>query len=242
MPVTICAAVRRASRARRSASLVSSSSRSKSPPAENARPLPVMHRDPGVGVGVELREQPGQAEVQLVVGRVELLGPVEPDDPDRAVGLDLDHVGQVVRRSVMTSGRPRMRRGDEVPLDLRRAAHDALRPAVEVDLQPRVVARRRGRRRRSTSAAWPTACSTQVMSSLSIEPSGPWAMPSRRSESRRHTCRRSISASTIAQPRSRTCSGAVARRGRRAPAAASSLHRLACSGRRSRARPARARG
>ena len=48
------------------------------------------HGDPGVGVGVELREELGQALVQLVVGGVELVGPVEADDPDRAVGLDLD--------------------------------------------------------------------------------------------------------------------------------------------------------
>ena len=46
------------------------------------------------------------------------------------------------------------------------------------------------------SAAAPTACSTHVMRSLSTEPSGPWEMPSRRSDSRRHTCNRSISACT----------------------------------------------
>ena len=67
-----------------------------------------MHGDPGVGVGVELREQVGQARVELVVGGVELLGPVEADDADRAVGLDLDHVGEVVG-VVMMSGSPRMR-------------------------------------------------------------------------------------------------------------------------------------
>ena len=78
--------------------------------------------------------------MQLVVGGVELLGPVEPDDADRAVGLDLDLGREVVRRTVMTLGSPRMRRGDEVALDLRGAAHDALGPAVEVDLQPGVVA------------------------------------------------------------------------------------------------------
>ena len=49
-----------------------------------------------VGVGVELREQLGEAVVQLVVGGVELLGPVEADDADGAVGLDLDLGGQVV--------------------------------------------------------------------------------------------------------------------------------------------------
>ena len=50
------------------------SRRSKSPPAENARPSPVIDRDPRVGVGTELREQPREPEVQLLVDRVELLG------------------------------------------------------------------------------------------------------------------------------------------------------------------------
>ena len=46
------------------------------------------HRDPGVEVGVELREQASQRAVQLVVGGVELVGTVQADDAHRAVGLD----------------------------------------------------------------------------------------------------------------------------------------------------------
>ena len=65
-------------------------------------------------------------------------------------------------------------RGDDVLLDLRRAAHDALRAAVEVHLQRR-CRRRRSRRacRRPRARRAPTACSTHVISSLSIEPPGP---------------------------------------------------------------------
>src|SRR3546814_16207995 len=44
----------------------------------------------GIRIVVDLREQPGQAVVQHVVGGVELLGPVQPDDPDRAVGGELE--------------------------------------------------------------------------------------------------------------------------------------------------------
>jgi hypothetical protein len=42
---------------------------------------------PGVCVGVDLREQLGQALVELVVRGVQLLRAVETDQPDRAVGL-----------------------------------------------------------------------------------------------------------------------------------------------------------
>ena len=43
------------------------------------------HRHPRLGVGVELREQRGQARVQHVVGGVEVVGPVQRDDADGAV-------------------------------------------------------------------------------------------------------------------------------------------------------------
>ena len=66
------------------------------------------HDGPGVEVGVDLREQLGQAVVQLVVGGVELLGPVEADDADRAVDLDLDLAAAgrsvVMRRAVPGCG------------------------------------------------------------------------------------------------------------------------------------------
>ena len=54
------------------------------------------HGHPRLVVGVELREERGQPGVQHVVGGVELFGPVQRDDPDRAVGGDLELVGQVV--------------------------------------------------------------------------------------------------------------------------------------------------
>ena len=79
----------------------------KSPPAEKARPLPVSTTAPSVQVGVDLREQLGQALVQLVVRGVQLLGPVQADDADRPVGLDLDLRRQVVGGH---AGSPRMRR------------------------------------------------------------------------------------------------------------------------------------
>ena len=137
----------------------------------------------------------------------------------------------------MRSGSPRMRRGDEVALDLRGAAHDALGPAVQVHLQPGVVAavvagaadreRRRGRRpARSRSSA---ACRP---------------IPRVRGRCRRGgrraggcTWRRSISASTMAQPRSRTLLGAVRDRARSRTCATSCFTELACSGRRSPSSP-----
>src|SRR3546814_12583039 len=45
----------------------------------------------GIRIVVDLREQPGQAVVQHVVGGVELLGPVQPADPrsaERRVGAE----------------------------------------------------------------------------------------------------------------------------------------------------------
>jgi hypothetical protein len=63
-------------------------------------------RHPSVAVGVELGEQGGKAGVQLVVGGVELVGPVEADDPDRPVLLDHQGVGDVVAAH---AGSPRMR-------------------------------------------------------------------------------------------------------------------------------------
>ena len=47
--------------------------------------VPGQHDGPGLVVGIDLREQSGQTLVQLVVGGVELIGPVQPDDPDRTV-------------------------------------------------------------------------------------------------------------------------------------------------------------
>ena len=63
-------------------------------------PVAGQHHGAGLGVGVDLREQLGQALVQPVVGGVELFGPVQPDDPDRPVVLDLELLGEVV--GVMT--------------------------------------------------------------------------------------------------------------------------------------------
>ena len=77
------------------------------------------HGHPGLGVGVELGEQLGQALVQHVVGGVELLGPVEADDADRSVGFDLDLVGEVV--GAHDVGQLQDPAGDQVALDLRRA-------------------------------------------------------------------------------------------------------------------------
>ena len=54
------------------------------------------HRHPGLGVGVELGEELGQALVQLVVGGVQVVGPVQADDADGAVDLHLDGVGDSV--------------------------------------------------------------------------------------------------------------------------------------------------
>ena len=50
----------------------------------------------------------------------------------------------------------------------------------------------------TASAALPTVCSTQVISSLSMDPPGPCSMPSSRSDSRRRTCSRNISVCTCA--------------------------------------------
>ena len=52
------------------------------------------------------------------------------------------------------------------------------------------------------SVAWPTDCSTHVISSLSSDPCGPCVMPSSCSDNRRRTCRRSISVCTHAQDNS----------------------------------------
>ena len=43
---------------------------------------------PRLVVGVELGEQRGQAAVEDMVGRVQIVGPVQRDDPDRAVLRD----------------------------------------------------------------------------------------------------------------------------------------------------------
>ena len=51
------------------------------------------HHGPGLVVGVDLGEQLGQPAVEPVVGGVQLLGAVQPDDPDGPVGLDLELVG-----------------------------------------------------------------------------------------------------------------------------------------------------
>ena len=54
------------------------------------------HRCPRAGVLVDLAPHLGQAHVQVVVDRVELVGPVQRDDPQRSVGLDVDFAWQVV--------------------------------------------------------------------------------------------------------------------------------------------------
>ena len=99
------------------------------------------HRDARVGVGAELREQLREAEVQLVVDRVELLGPRQPHDADGPSASTRIDVGQVVLHGISFSevGKTEDARGDDVLLDLRRATHDALRPAVEVGLERDVV-------------------------------------------------------------------------------------------------------
>ena len=54
------------------------------------------HHRAGLGVDADLRPQVGEPLVQVVVDGVQLVGPVEADDPDRAIGLDHDLVGHVV--------------------------------------------------------------------------------------------------------------------------------------------------
>ena len=54
------------------------------------------HHGAGVTVDVDLRPQVGETLVQVVVDGVEVVGPVQADDADRAVGLDHDLVGHVV--------------------------------------------------------------------------------------------------------------------------------------------------
>ena len=81
---------------------------SKSPPAENARPAPVSTATRRLAVRVQLREQHGQTRVEDVIGGVEVVGPVQRDDADRAVGLDLDLVGKVVCAHVVGNSRIRL--------------------------------------------------------------------------------------------------------------------------------------
>ena len=59
-------------------------------------PVARQHHGAGLGVEADLREEAGEPLVQFVVDGVEIVGPVEADDPDRAVGLDHDLVGHVV--------------------------------------------------------------------------------------------------------------------------------------------------
>ena len=66
------------------------------------------HGHPRLVVRVQLREQRGQARVEDVVGGIELVGPVQRDDADRAVGLDLDLVGKVVCAHVVGNSRIRL--------------------------------------------------------------------------------------------------------------------------------------
>ena len=77
----------------------------RSPPARNARPGAGEDHDPGLAVGGELAPHVGERPVQRLVDGVELVGPVDDDRADRAVGLDAQLVGQVV-----ASGRPSRRR------------------------------------------------------------------------------------------------------------------------------------
>ena len=56
----------------------------------------------------ELREHGSEPGMELVVGGVEVLGPVQRDDADRTVRLDPDLVGKVVRAHVVGSSRIRV--------------------------------------------------------------------------------------------------------------------------------------
>ena len=181
-------------------------------PGGEGLPVPGQHDRTGLVVGVDLREQPGQSPVELMVRGIEVVGPVQPDHPDRSFGHDLELVGDVVEghrpgtpptrrasggppgppsrpagttsscarhapwvssrvagqrrtialifkpqngvsvgpvdrpaptgeagRGAYEAGKPQDPAGHQVPLDLRRPAHDALRPAVEVGVQRGVV-------------------------------------------------------------------------------------------------------
>ena len=93
--------------------------------------FPGDHRDARIGVGTELGEQPGEREVQVLVDRVELLGSRQADDAHRTVGLDADHVREVVvhaARPPLGTARPALERPCDIgwltgPADLRRAVH-----------------------------------------------------------------------------------------------------------------------
>ena len=67
-------------------------------------PVPGQHHGPGLVVGIDLGEEPGQAPVELVVGGVELLGPVQPDHPHRPV--DRGPPARRVRRRRSWGGAP----------------------------------------------------------------------------------------------------------------------------------------
>ena len=77
------------------------------PAGREGPPVAGEHHGPGLGVGVDLREELGQPAVQLVVGGVQVLGPVQADDAHRPVGLDLQLGGHV--GSGHEAGSPRMR-------------------------------------------------------------------------------------------------------------------------------------
>src|SRR5262249_46531868 len=69
-------------------------------------------RDARVGVGVELREESREAEVQLVVDRVELLRARQAHDAHRAVGIDAGRSYSIVA-PLARALRPSAGRGSE---------------------------------------------------------------------------------------------------------------------------------
>ena len=133
---------------RRSArSLAMRSSRSKSPPAENARPSPVITATRASASALSCGNSLREAEVQLVVDRVELLGARRAArcGPGRRPRRGSRRAGRTSSSAPFGSSTASGRRetedpgGDDVLLDLRRATHHALRAAVEVGLERDVV-------------------------------------------------------------------------------------------------------
>jgi hypothetical protein len=69
---------------------------SKSPPAENARPLPVSTTARASWSALIWGQRSAMPSCRSVVHRVEVVGPVQADDAHRAVGVDGDLFGDVV--------------------------------------------------------------------------------------------------------------------------------------------------
>ncbi len=58
-------------------------------------PLAGQHDRSSLVVGIDLGEETGQSAVQLMVRRIEVIGPIQPDDPDRPFEHDFQLIGHV---------------------------------------------------------------------------------------------------------------------------------------------------